>query len=129
MTTRAMDVAVLQFFGCGRAYFHNFNLKEKIDPGEWMISVDRYSVLFYFGHRHGFAAVSTKAHTGAYILSTECVFGYLLNELGILLPIAFIRKHLDIELVALFLALKAFFHAGDEIANTLNVVKWIATFT
>lgn len=129
ITTGAVDVPVLQFFGGGWTHFYNLDFKEEINAGKGMIAVYRYTVLFYLRDCYGLAAVGTETHARPNFLTAEGFLWYLLNKLRIKFPIALLRRYLDVKLVALLPAFKAFFHAGNEVANALDVVKGIATFT
>src|SRR5690606_26625245 len=129
LSARGVNVAVLKFFRCGRTNVHDLYLEVKINASKRMISVDSDRILIHLRYSHGLSTIGAEPHAGPNFLTAKGRLRHLLNKLRIKFPIAFFGCHTDVKLLALLSAFEAFFHARDQVANALNVVQRIATFT
>src|SRR5690606_1742288 len=122
VAARAMDMSVLQFVGSGIPDFNHFHFKVQFHACEGMITIHRYGLSADFRDRYSFPTVGAESHTRLYFLASECIKRHLLDELRILFPVTFGRGHFNVKLFATLLALQSFFHSGDQISDTLDII-------
>src|SRR5579871_4074383 len=121
MTTWTVYMSVLQFFSSSLADAQHLNVKVKFDSCQGMISVYGDFIQPYVSNRYDLSVVGLKLHSVLNFLIAESRTRNFLNHLVALHAVAFFRAHFQFEFVALFLPFEALLHAGNEIANSLDI--------
>ncbi len=132
VAARPVSVAVLKFFGSGVANVNHLDFKVERLARQLVVAVDAHCALLHVHHAEhprSLGRVGLELHSHIDLAGVfKTVAGNVLNERGIVLAKAFLRRNGDRQLIALGFAFQRRFQPRNNIARPMQVGQRIALF-
>src|SRR5690348_2116104 len=131
MPARAVDVAVLEFFGGGVADVYHFDIEVQRLAGQGVVAVHSYVVALHVNdtdHVRAPVGFGAELHAGGDVDVAEAVARHVLDERLISNAVPVLRGDADVEGFAGRLAFESALEAGDDAADAVEIGERGLTF-
>lgn len=127
MAARTVYVTVVKLFGGGFAHVHDFHIEVEGNARQRVVGIYGDFVEAHFGDGDYLALVGLKLHAFFYFLIAKSGAGHALGEVVIFYTVSFFGSDGQLKFIAFHFSFETFFHAGNEVADALYIVKGLAT--